>query len=114
MLSPDHELYDPSSSNDTPPNTPAEQVETTQPNDLVLLTAREHASLDDLPRALHAYRHLLRRGRVLDEIIPDLARLVKTYPQDVRLWETLGDALALSGNPDHAAKAYAQAEKLMR
>jgi tetratricopeptide (TPR) repeat protein len=114
MLSPENEPYDPDSSDNPTSDAFAEQAETMPQTDPVLLTAREYASLGDLPRALHAFRHLLRRGRSLDEIVPDLARLIKTYPQDVRLWETLGDALARSGNSDHAAKAYAQAERLMR
>jgi Flp pilus assembly protein TadD len=113
MLSPENEFYDSAPSDDSIPEASNEQVEAAYWGDPVLLTARDFSSGGDLPRALHAYRHLVQRGRSLDEIVPDLARLIKEYPQDARLWETLGDALTRSGNPDHAAQAYAQAEKLM-
>lgn len=123
MVSSENEFYDSVRSDNPSPDVPgesipqrysAENAEAAHLSDPVLVTAREHLSRGDLARALHAYSHLIRRSRSLDEITPDLAQLIKSYPQDALLWQTLGDALTRSGNPDHAEKAYAQAEKLMR
>ena len=82
--------------------------------DAVLLEARKALSLDDLPRALHAYNHMIRRGKLLDVVTSDLARLLRKYPRDAQLWQTLGDALTRSGDADHAAQSYQQASKLMQ
>ena len=81
-------------------------------NDPILQTARQGLAQGDLARALHAYRHLIRRNKSVDEFLPDLAQLVKTYPHDPQAWQTLGDALTRAGDADHAALSYERAEKL--
>lgn len=81
--------------------------------DPVLCIARDDLSRDDLPRALHAYNHLIQHNRSLDDVLPDLAQLVKKYPRDPQVWQALGDALACLGDSDHAAQVYEQARKLM-
>jgi hypothetical protein len=80
--------------------------------DSILLSAREHLSHRDLSYALHAYRHLIQRGRQLDDVLPDLARLARAHPEDPRVWETLGDALARAGRLEQANQSYEQARKL--
>jgi len=80
--------------------------------DFVILEARRNVLEDNLPRALHAYQHLIRHGRSINKILPDLAQLVKKHPRDPQVWQTLGDALACAGDTDHAAKSYDQARKL--
>ena len=78
----------------------------------VLSTARDYASHADLARALHSYNYLIRRGKSLEEVTADLARLIKKYPREAQVWQTLGDALTRSGDGDHAAQSYEQAQKL--
>ena len=80
--------------------------------DPVLHHAREDASHGDLPRALHAYNHMIRRGKLLEDVASDLARLIKQHPREAQIWQTLGDALTRSGDADHAALSYEQAHKL--
>lgn len=80
--------------------------------DPILVAAREDLTRGDVPRALHAYAHLIRRGRLLDEVLPDLARLVKSHPRDAQAWQILGDALARAGRLEHANQSYEQARKL--
>jgi peptide/nickel transport system permease protein len=82
--------------------------------DPVLYQARADASRGDLARALHAYNHLIRRGKLLDEVTADLARLIKRYPREAQIWQTLGDALTRNGDADHAAQSYQQAHKLIQ
>ncbi len=80
--------------------------------DPVLVIAREACSRDDLSLALHSYNHLIQRNRSINDILPDLAQLVKKSPRDPRLWQALGDALARAGDSEHATKSYEQAQKL--
>lgn len=80
--------------------------------DPILNQAREHVSSGDVSRALHAYNHLIRRGKAIDQVTADLARLIKKYPREAQVWQTLGDALTRSGDADHAAQSYEQAQKL--
>jgi peptide/nickel transport system permease protein len=78
----------------------------------VLITARDHVSQGRLAESLHAYQHLIQHGKMISDILPDLAVLVKYHPQDPQVWQTLGDALCRSGDAAHAAQAYDQARKL--
>ena len=93
---------------------PATQTSSINGADPVLLAARDDLSSGNLPRALHAYNHLIQRNRALDELLPDLAKLVKQHPRDPQVWQTLGDALKRSRNENHAAQAYERALKLMQ
>jgi peptide/nickel transport system permease protein len=89
------------------------QPRTSEGIDPVLCLAREDLVREDLPRALHAYHHLIRRNRSIDEVLTDLAQLVRKFPRDVQVWQMLGDALTRAGRADHAAQSYAQARSLM-
>ncbi len=80
--------------------------------DATLRTAREDLARGELSRAIHGYNHLIGRGRLLDEVLPDLARLVKENPRQPEAWQTLGNALARAGRQEHANQAYEQARKL--
>ncbi len=91
---------------------PAKKISDLPGSDPVLRIAREACSRDDLTVALHAYGHLIRHNRLSNDILPDLAQLVKKSPRDPRVWQILGDALACSGDSEHAAKSYEQARKL--
>jgi len=80
----------------------------------VLLEARSAVSSGDLARALHAYNHLIQRGKLLDQVATDLALLIKQHPRQAQIWQTLGDALGRSGDSDHATLSYEQVHKLMQ
>jgi ABC-type dipeptide/oligopeptide/nickel transport system permease subunit len=82
--------------------------------DRVLAAARDELSRGDLAHALYAYGHLIRRGRRIDDVLPDLARLVKIHPRDPQVWQTLGDALARAGRSEYASQSYEQARKLQK
>jgi peptide/nickel transport system permease protein len=91
---------------------PVKRITPTDGAERILLSARDGLSRDDLPRALHAYNHLIQRGKLIDEILPDLARLVKSNPREPEVWQTLGDALARSGQTEHASQFYERARRL--
>jgi len=90
---------------------PVEKPSSVNGADPILLEARSASSQGDLPRAINAYHHMIRRGKLLDEVTTDLARLIKQYPREALIWQTLGDALTRSGDADHAALSYEQAHK---
>jgi peptide/nickel transport system permease protein len=90
------------------------KVFSTNGMDRVLFTARDGLSSGDLPRALHAYNHLIQRGRLIEEVLPDLARLIKNHPRDPQVWQVLGDALAKTGRTEQADQSYEQARKLRK
>ena len=80
--------------------------------DPILVTARDYLSRGDLPQALHGYGFLIQRGRSMDEVLPDLARLAKSHPRDPQVWQALGDALTRAGRLEHADQSYERARKL--
>jgi hypothetical protein len=94
------------------PSEPVEQTPFVNGADPVLRMARDDLARGDWSKALHGYSHLIRRERLIDEILPDLARLVRDHPRDPQVWQTLGDALTRAGRPEHANQSYEQARKL--
>lgn len=90
---------------------PAEKPFPTPTIDPILVAARANVQQGDLSKALRAYDDLIRRGKLLNQLLPDLAQLVKKYPRDPQVWQTLGDALARTGDLEHANQSYAQARK---
>ncbi len=86
----------------------------TNGNRAVLLAARDELSRGNVSLAIHAYHHLIQRGKLIDEVLPDLARLVQKYPHEPLAWQALGDALAHAGDSIHATQSYEQARRLMK
>jgi ABC-type dipeptide/oligopeptide/nickel transport system permease subunit len=91
---------------------PLEKSPSANGSERILRMARDELSHGEIARALHAYDHLIQRDVFIDEMLPDLALLAKSYPRDARVWQTLGDALTRAGRPDHATQSYERAEKL--
>ncbi len=90
---------------------PPQKLTYSDGTDPLLLAAREDVQRGDLPGALHAYSHLIHHGRMIQEILQDLARLVEKHPRDPLVWQTLGDALSQAGDSAHAAQSYERARK---
>jgi len=81
--------------------------------DPVLATARVALENKDFECVLHSYFHLVKHNRELNAVIQDLAQVVAQYPREPRLWRLLGHALTRNGEAEDAARAYAQAKKLL-
>ena len=90
---------------------PAEKPFPTPAIDPILVAARASVEEGDLSKALHAYGYLIRHGRLVNQLLPDLAQLVKKYPRHPQVWQVLGDALTWAGDLEHASQSYAQARK---
>jgi len=64
--------------------------------------------------ALAEYNRMAQAGQHLDWIIEDLTAASQAHPQDIDLWQNLGDAYLRANRLKDAMQAYSRAEKLLR
>jgi tetratricopeptide (TPR) repeat protein len=78
----------------------------------------EQAQIDlqrgNLAEATAGYARLIKRGKMLDEVISDLREGTYRYPMDVVIWMTLGDAYKRANRLQEALDAYTKGEELLR
>lgn len=79
-----------------------------------LSIAQTELSRGDIPAAVEHYNRLIRRGKLLEEIIRDLREALYRYPIEVPIWQTLGDAYMRQNRLQEALDAYTKAEELLR
>ena len=82
--------------------------------DPMLGSARNELSRSNIPGALQAYEKLIKKGRLLDEVIYDLREALYRYPVEVSIWQALGDAYMRANRLQDALDAYTKAEELLR
>ncbi len=80
----------------------------------VLAQAQLELTRGNVPGALYSYEKLIRKGRMLDEIIFDLREALYRYPVDVSILQALGDAYMRANRLQDALDAYTKAEELLR
>lgn len=73
--------------------------------------ALKNGKLND---AMAGYAKLIKKQRLLDEVIHDLREGVYTFPVDIIIWQTLGDAYNRANLLQEALDAYTKAEELLR
>jgi tetratricopeptide (TPR) repeat protein len=96
------------------PSRPAAPRKTTGMLDPVLAQARSDFSRSNLSGALENYSRLIKKGRLLEDIIYDLREASYRFPVDVDIWQSLGDAYMRSNRLQDALDAYTKAEELLR
>ncbi len=79
-----------------------------------LETASAELGRGNIAAALQTYNRLIRKGKLLDEIIRQLREALYRYPVDVSLWQALGDAYMRANRLQEALDAYTKAEELLR
>jgi cytochrome c-type biogenesis protein CcmH/NrfG len=82
--------------------------------DPVLGQARGELSRSNVSGALDSYGRLIKKGRLLEDIIFDLREASYRYPVDVGIWQSLGDAYMRANRLQDALDAYTKAEELLR
>ncbi|MFZ5822684.1 MAG: tetratricopeptide repeat protein [Chloroflexota bacterium] len=82
--------------------------------DLILSQAQMELSRGNIPAALEIYGKLIKKGRLLDEVIFDLREALYRYPIEVIIWQALGDAYLRANRLQDALDAYTKAEELLR
>ncbi len=73
--------------------------------------ALKNGKLND---AMAGYAKLIKKQRLLDEVIHDLREGVYTFPVDIIIWQMLGDAYNRANLLQEALDAYTKAEELLR
>jgi tetratricopeptide (TPR) repeat protein len=96
------------------PVAPIDEAISAMPVDPILGRAREDLSQGDISGALNTYGKLIRKTRLLDEVIYDLREALYRYPVDVGIWQSLGDAYMRANRLQDALDAYTKAEELLR
>jgi tetratricopeptide (TPR) repeat protein len=79
-----------------------------------LAAAQALLNADKLNEAMQAYAMLIKKNRLLDEVIHDLYEAIYRFPVDIIVWQTLGDAFMRSNRLQDALDAYTKAEELLR
>jgi hypothetical protein len=93
---------------------PLEAAISAMPVDPILGRARDDLSQGKIQGALHTYGRLIRKTRLLDEVIYDLRDALYRFPVDVGIWQALGDAYMRANRLQDALDAYTKAEELLR
>jgi tetratricopeptide (TPR) repeat protein len=84
------------------------------PLDPILGQARTELSGSNVSSALDSYSRLIKKGRFLEEVIFDLREATYSFPVDVNIWQSLGDAYMRANRLQDALDAYTKAEELLR
>jgi hypothetical protein len=79
-----------------------------------LAQARDALSHGKIPDALQTYGTLIRKGKLLEDIIFDLKEALYRFPVEVSIWQALGDAYMRANRLQDALDAYTKAEELLR
>ncbi len=86
-----------------------------QDRDAELLAAAQQAlERGLLNEAMQEYAKLIKKARLLDEVIHDLREAIYRFPVDIIVWQTLGDAYMRANRLQEALDAYTKAEELLR
>jgi tetratricopeptide (TPR) repeat protein len=96
------------------PAAPIDVAISSVPVEPILGQARDDLSSGNIQGALNTYGRLIRKTRLLDEVIYDLRDALYRFPVDVGIWQTLGDAYMRANRLQDALDAYTKAEELLR
>ncbi|MFC1879044.1 helix-hairpin-helix domain-containing protein, partial [Chloroflexota bacterium] len=106
------------------PETTPEPVLSTAPQPLIIFSdadataeisgAREALNQGNVSQALDKYASLISAHQSLPEVIQDLQEAANHYPDEINVWQHLGDAYLRDNQITEALQAYTEAEKLLR
>lgn len=78
-----------------------------------LQEARSALNKGDLEDALGLYSGLIKSGQFLPMIISDLSQASDHFPENLSIWQSLGDAYMRANQIQEALQAYVRAEELL-
>jgi cytochrome c-type biogenesis protein CcmH/NrfG len=90
------------------------RMDTATLRDITLMGAQVAMDEGNISASLKEYAKLIRKKRLLDEVIYDLREALDEYPINIDIWQLLGDAYLRAGRLQEAIDAYTNAEKLLR
>ncbi|MGD8402627.1 MAG: helix-hairpin-helix domain-containing protein [Anaerolineales bacterium] len=76
--------------------------------------AQSELTRGEVNSAMESYSKLIKKGKMLDEIIFDLREALYRYPVEVIILQTLGDAYMKANRLQEALDSYTKAEELLR
>jgi len=79
-----------------------------------LTEAQNELTRGNIPGAMESYGKLIKKGKLLEEIIFDLREALYRYPVEVIIMQTLGDAYMRANRLQEALDSYTKAEELLR
>ena len=79
-----------------------------------LTEAQNELTRGNIPGAMENYSKLIKKGKLLEEIIFDLREALYRYPVEVAILQTLGDAYMRANRLQEALDSYTKAEELLR
>ena len=82
--------------------------------DPALTEAQNELTRGNISVAMEGYGKLIKKGKMLEEIIFDLREALYRYPVDVTIMQTLGDAYMRANRLQEALDSYTKAEELLR
>ena len=82
--------------------------------DTVLESAQAAMQEGNISAALEKYGKLVKKKRLLDEVIHDLREATYEYPVDISILQMLGDAYIRAGRLQEGLDTYTKAEELLR
>jgi tetratricopeptide (TPR) repeat protein len=82
--------------------------------DPALTAAQNELTRGNIPGAIDSYGKLIKKGKLLDEIIFDLREALYRYPVEVAILQALGDAYMRANRLQEALDSYTKAEELLR
>ncbi len=80
----------------------------------ILADAQTHLDAKEIKESMQIYAKLIKKNRLLDEVIHDLREAIYRFPVDISIWQTLGDASMRANRLQDALDAYTKAEELLR
>ncbi len=79
-----------------------------------LSAAQTALDAKNIKESMQAYAKLIKKNRLLDEVLHDLREAIYRFPLDISIWQTLGDASMRANRLQDALDAYTKAEELLR
>ncbi len=80
----------------------------------ILEAASKAADKGELDQALKGFSTLIKKGKLVEDVIRELTEALRRHPVDVQLWQALGDAYMRIDDMQEALDAYTKAEELLR
>ena len=79
-----------------------------------VLAARNTLFSGQIPEGVEQYTRLIKNRQHLEQVIQDLNEGLNFFPEEVTLWQALGDAYLRNNQIQRALEAYSRAEELLR
>lgn len=84
------------------------------PSSETISTASQAIMDGDIAAAIKEFNKLIKKGKLLDDLIAEIKQALRWHPVNVELWQVLGDAYMKQNNLQDALDAYSKAEELLR